>query len=361
VDQQTRSWRKVPAIAGAVLATVGIALLENITAGAIDPDKAPALIHWGWFAFAVYLPLYIAYVSPMWGWLANSWHRSSSKILRVLMYAAIIGAYLLIANAGIVAAWRNLAPRPTVATFPKQSTLPQTPGSSSLSSPPLKQPHSTPEVVIRAPEDYIYNLTWIPGVELAPRVTLGSNYDQPFLEIRKVPMWPTVPVTAVTVTWSIKGDDTKSLFLKSGYFAKFNPSVTGDMLELSAAGKSGISMGVTDHCDVPLDYVGEDPSKMVIPPLFWNGFILRFIATQKRPAKNGPMEGFWRERATVGLVSVRFRSANKWFTRRFRVDVFVQTQPDSVLYSGFTVKSVPSEVRSDENLRACLRFVVTQY
>lgn len=89
-------------------------LLLNVTAGAIDPTKVPAILHWGWFGLALYFPIYVIYVSPAWGYLVDSWRLTNArrKTLQVLLYVGVIAAYCWLANVGVITAWKKLRPPP---------------------------------------------------------------------------------------------------------------------------------------------------------------------------------------------------------------------------------------------------------
>lgn len=100
----------------------------NMTANAIDPAKAPAMLHYGWLGVFTYLPAYLIYVSPAWGWFGRSWQRTRSKVLRVLLYVAVGTVYLLAANQAVMSAWRYLAPKvATSSQMAAEPTPPRTP------------------------------------------------------------------------------------------------------------------------------------------------------------------------------------------------------------------------------------------
>jgi hypothetical protein len=230
-------------------------------------------------------------------------------------------------------------------------------------APSIPTPNAIPEVTITAPPDSIYNLTWIPKKDMTPRTTLGANYDQPYLEIRKLPLWPPVSVVAVTSNWSVVGESTKSIFLGSNHFTKFGSTVgadggPGSMFQI---GNSGPSLAVADTIQISLDHVSDDPEKMNIPPQFWNGFILRLLALQERPSENGPPEGMWKDRMTIGAIFLKYRSKDVWYTRRFRIEAVINPLPDSSYYAGFTIPSVGPEFGSPDDLRAMIRILSTQY
>ena len=285
----------------------------------------------------------------LWAWGTN---------IKAKIPTTFAGALLLAAMLWGLDAW---APKP-VAANAKPDVAPA-PGPK---EPPPSAPNpraAVPEVTITAPPDFIYNLTWIPKKDMTPRTTLGANYDQPYLEIRKLPLWPPVSVVAVTADWSVVGESTKSIFLGSSHFASFAPTVgadggPGSMFQIGA---SGPSLAVSDTIQISLDHVSDDPEKMNIPPQFWNGFILRMLALQKRPRENVPPEGMWKDKMTLGTIALKYRAGDIWYTRNFRVEVAVDAMPDGAWYAGFTIPSVEPEFRSPDDLRAMMKLVSTRY
>jgi hypothetical protein len=244
----------VPALVGGTVGAAAVGLLLNITAGAIDPSKVPAILHWGWFGMAVYFPLCLVYISPTWNWLANSWRRSASKPRHVLFFLAISALYLVGANLGILWAWRHLAPHPVVTEQHKPDV-----GPASVQIEAPKTSAVVPEVVITAPRDYIYNLTWIPKKDLIPRTTAGANYDPVYLEVHKLPLFPPVSVVAVTASWSVvAGVNTKSIFQGSSHFADFGVPTVGvesDSVSMFRIGESGaipVADAIQTNRDAPV-------------------------------------------------------------------------------------------------------------
>lgn len=352
--------RTVVRVAIGIVVAWLLGFLLNISAAIVNPTYAPYIVRWGWFVVVLGFGVNLALLRPSEAFIAGSWHRASCPALWVACCAGLLMLYTAADYWSVNALWDRLSyrqPNAGARNDVNGAPLPKEP-------PPIPRPSAAvPEVIITAPPDFIYNLTWIPKKDLTPRTTLGANYDQPFLEIRKLPLWPPLSVAAVAAHWSVVGEDTKSIFLGSNHFVNFGATVAengepGSMFEI---GHGGPSLSVADSIQVNLDPVSDDPKKMEIPPAFWNGFVLRMLSLQKRPVENVRTQGMWKDKMTVGRISLRYRAGDTWYTRNFRIEVAVDALPDGAFYSGFTIPIVEPEFRSPDDFRAMMKLVSTQY
>ena len=213
-------------------------------------------------------------------------------------------------------------------------------------------PTSEPEVVITAPKD-VYYFTWVPIIDRTPRIRLYGKEQNPWLEIRKL---ANDPIVAVTLKWSIEGPSTKSIFLSNPHFAKLQPTIIDGWFEF------GPALLVEDRTQTTIEYIGNDPIKLPIPPTFWNGFEVRLIAGQERPPETSATEfGSRRDTIPLGDVSLTYRQGRKSYRRRFRIDVSVVADCDGAMCTGYVPYEVPLEKRSPDDLRAALQFSSVQY
>ena len=284
-----------------------------------------------------------------------------SRLLAILLSAAVLagsgwsfGRWSLNKYHEDQRAAAKLESRQPAAAPATYSTPPITPPSiSAPNSAPVPSSGPEPEVVIVAPKNTVYNFEWVPGVDLTPRVNLAGDPNNPILEFRKV---TSEPVVALTLDWSAPPPKTAGLFLSSPHFSKYKPRIADDGWYWLSP--SGPSSRVADQYTEHIEYIGDDPIKMPIPSLIWNGFALRLIAGQVRPHQVGPDGASRQDQVTVGSVSVTYRARNHTFTRRFRLEAAVTAYADGVLYTGFKTLTVPLQYRSLDNLRATLQFSV---
>jgi len=116
---------------------------------------------------------------------------------------------------------------------------------------------------------------------------------------------------------------------------------------------------VADQHTEHIEYIGDDPIKITIPSLIWNGFALRLIASQVRPHQAGRDGADHHDQVTAAFLSVTYRVGSRTFTRRFRIEAAVTAFADGVLYTGFQTITVPPQYGSPDNLRATLQFSVS--
>jgi len=210
-----------------------------------------------------------------------------------------------------------------------------------------------PEVVIIAPKNTLYNFEWVPAADLAPRINLAGDPNNPVLELKKL---TSDPVVALTLDWSAPSP--QGAFLSSPHFARYKPQILEDgWYSLSP---SGPSLRAADSYKEHIEYIADDPVKVSIPSLIWNGFELRFIASQIRPIQKGEQGADRHDQTTVSLVSVDYHVGSRSFIRRFRIEAAVTAYADGVLYAGFHVATVPPRYESPDNLRATLQFSVIE-
>lgn len=138
------SWRGLPALIGGLVGGVGVGLLLNVTANAIDPSRVPFILHWGWFGLALYFPLYLIYISPARNWVASSWHHTYKKWIWLAIGAVFVCIYAWTANTVITNAWKGLAPQSAIPQEPKAQPVPHSPSSPVLPEPvPVTPPTAT--------------------------------------------------------------------------------------------------------------------------------------------------------------------------------------------------------------------------
>src|SRR5690349_1264094 len=109
MDGSKRSWRAVPMLIGGAVGGVAVALLLNITAGAIDPARVSLIVRWGWLALiGVYFPIFAIYVSPAWHSISQSWQRARRRWawLTVVIIASCL--YLSVVRFVVDTTWARL-------------------------------------------------------------------------------------------------------------------------------------------------------------------------------------------------------------------------------------------------------------
>lgn len=144
------SWRGLPALIGGLVGGVGVGLLLNVTANAIDPSRVPFILHWGWFGLALYFPLYLIYISPAQNWLASSWHHAYKKWVWLVICAVLICVYAWLANTVITNAWKGLAPQSAIPREPKEQLVPHPTSSPVVPAPGPVTPPIAPDRLTRS-------------------------------------------------------------------------------------------------------------------------------------------------------------------------------------------------------------------
>jgi len=219
---------------------------------------------------------------------------------------------------------------------------------------PQAADNPAPELILEAPSGDRFGFSWVPSVDLTPRLLLAGKPDAPKFQLRNLSK---SPIAAVQMDWSLTGESAEQRFLKNARFSRFGPHKSGDMLAFT----NGPSFLVSDHIETQIAFVGSDPIQVIIPGEIWNGFQLKLIATSERiDPRSERAHGLTHpSEQIVANLRIRFRQ-QKTYERRYAIETSVRVVPDNAYYAGVNPPSLQPKDWSADNLRADLAFSVKE-
>jgi hypothetical protein len=200
-------------------------------------------------------------------------------------------------------------------------------------------------------KDFI--LTWVPAVDMTPRISAAGKSGYPAMELRGLSQ---KPIVGITINWRAANPDVGQLS-SSKHLVDFGAWISDGMFWL----KNGPGLGIGQTAKTEIPFLSIDPVAIDVPAQIWNAFVLTMISDRERPARPSEANpGFLRSTATVGEATIAYRQDGVVFNREFRIEATLVTNHDSAIVGGSSQPQIPPDRHSIHNLRANVRLSVAQ-